>query len=115
MTSLPHVRQESYVYLPWLILSPLISVWSFQLDGIYIGATETGLMRNMMVIPFIGYAGALVLLLPIYNNHGLWASLLLFMILRGVTLGLTYPKIERRIMAAVYNGKNASIALRLSD
>ncbi len=99
LTSLPDVRQESYVYLPWLILSPLISVWSFQLDGVYIGATETALMRNMMIISFIGYAGALMVLLPIYGNHGLWAALLLLMAFRGITLGLTYPRIERRISA----------------
>jgi MATE family multidrug resistance protein len=97
LTSMPDVRKESYIYLPWLILSPLISVWSFQLDGVYIGATETGLMRNMMVISFIGYAGSLVVLLPIYSNHGLWAALMLFMFFRGVTLSLTYPMIEKRI------------------
>tara|TARA_B100000676_G_scaffold300534_1_gene346344 strand:+ start:1004 stop:1162 length:159 start_codon:yes stop_codon:yes gene_type:complete len=47
----------------------------------------------------IGYAGALMVLLPIYGNHGLWAALLLFMAFRGITLGLTYPRIERRISA----------------
>ena len=97
LTSLPDVRQEVYVYLPWLIASPLISVWSFQLDGIYIGATETRLMRNMMVVSFLGYIGALVYLVPAYGNHGLWAALLFFMALRGVTLALPYPAIERRI------------------
>lgn len=97
LTSLPDVRQEAYVYLPWLIVSPLISVWSFQLDGIYIGATETRLMRNTMVISFIGYVAALAILVPAYGNHGLWAALLFFMALRGVTLGIPYPAIERRI------------------
>ena len=97
LTTLPDVRQEAYLYLPWLIVSPLISVWSFQLDGIYIGATESRLMRNTMVLSFLGYAGALIVLVPAYGNHGLWAALLFFMALRGITLGVRYPTIERRI------------------
>ena len=97
LTSLPDVRQEAYLYLPWLIASPLVSVWSFQLDGIYIGATESRLMRNTMVLSFLGYAGALAMLVPAYGNHGLWAALLFFMALRGITLGVRYPVIERRI------------------
>jgi len=97
LTTLPDVRQEAYLYLPWLIASPLISVWSFQLDGIYIGATESRLMRNTMVLSFLGYAGALIVLVPAYGNHGLWAALLFFMALRGITLGVRYPTIERRI------------------
>ncbi len=97
LTGLQDVRHESYVYLPWLIASPLISVWSFQLDGVYIGATETRLMRNTMVLSFLGYVGALALLVPAYGNHGLWAALMFFMALRGITLAVTYPAIERRI------------------
>ena len=93
------MQQEAYVYLPWLVASPLISVWSFQLDGIYIGATESRLMRNTMVLSFLGYAGALAVLVPTYGNHGLWAALLFFMALRGITLGVRYPTIERRIEA----------------
>ena len=97
LTGLQDVRHESYVYLPWLIASPLISVWSFQLDGVYIGATETRLMRNTMVLSFLGYVGALALLVPAYGNHGLWAALMFFMALRGITLAVPYPAIERRI------------------
>ena len=97
LTGLQDVRHESYVYLPWLIASPLISVWSFQLDGVYIGATETRLMRNTMVLSFLGYVGALALLVPAYGNHGLWAALMFFMALRGITLAVPYPAIERRV------------------
>ena len=97
LTGLPDVRRESYVYLPWLIASPLVSVWSFQLDGIFIGATETRAMRNAMALSFLGYVGALAFLAPTHGNHGLWAALMFFMALRGVTLAIRYPAIERRI------------------
>ncbi len=101
LTGLQDVRHESYAYLPWLIASPLISVWSFQLDGVYIGATETRLMRNTMVLSFLGYVGALALLVPAYGNHGLWAALMFFMALRGITLAVPYPAIERRIEGGI--------------
>ncbi len=48
-------------YLPWLAMSPLLGVWCFQLDGIYIGATRTAEMRNGMILALAGLpAGALV-------------------------------------------------------
>ena len=50
LTSVEDVRQMARVYLPWLIVTPLIAVWSFKLDGIYIGATKTVAMRNTMII-----------------------------------------------------------------
>ena len=40
MTDIPAVRAEAGIYLPWLIASPLVSVWSYHLDGIFIGATR---------------------------------------------------------------------------
>jgi MATE family multidrug resistance protein len=54
-------------------------------------------MRNMMFISFCVYLIALAFLLPKYDNHGLWASLIIFSIARGVTLGYKYPKLEASV------------------
>jgi len=54
-------------------------------------------MRNMMFISFCIYLIALAFLLPSYENHGLWASLIIFSIARGVTLGIKYPKLEASV------------------
>jgi MATE family multidrug resistance protein len=94
MTTAEDVRAVSYVYLPWMVLAPLAGVAAWMLDGIFIGATRTADMRNMMFVSFCIYLLALSLLLPKYGNHGLWASLIIFSIARGITLGFKYPRLE---------------------
>ena len=94
MTTAEDVRTVSYEYLPWMVAAPLAGVAAWMLDGIFIGATRTADMRNMMFISFCVYLVALAILLPIYGNHGLWASLIIFSIARGVTLGFKYPALE---------------------
>lgn len=96
-TSLPEVRLSAETYLWWMIASPLISVWSFLLDGIFIGATRTAAMRNAMVLSLGIFLAANWLLLPAYGNHGLWLSLTLFMAARGLTMALYYPALEKSV------------------
>jgi MATE family multidrug resistance protein len=97
MTTAENVREVSREYLPWMVLAPLVGAASWMLDGIFIGATRTADMRNMMFISFCVYLLTLAILLPRYENHGLWASLIIFSIARGVTLGYKYPKLETSI------------------
>jgi MATE family multidrug resistance protein len=96
-TSLPEVRLSAETYLWWMIVSPLISVWSFLLDGVFIGATRTAAMRNAMVLSLAVFLAANWLLLPAFGNHGLWLSLTLFMAARGLTMALYYPALERSV------------------
>ncbi len=95
LTTAEDVRAEARVYLPWMVLAPIIGTPSWMLDGIFIGATRTRDMRNMMVLSFIGFVIAVLLLMPPFGNHGLWAAMMVFFGLRGVTLGLRYPALER--------------------
>jgi len=97
MTSLDTVYEAALEYLPWVAFSPLLSVWSFQLDGIYIGATFTREMRNGMLISLAGYLAAMWLLTPSWGNHGLWCALMIFFVLRALTLYAWYPRIEARM------------------
>ncbi|MEI9982338.1 MAG: MATE family efflux transporter [Aliidongia sp.] len=90
LTDQPAIRETAALYLPWAVLSPLVSVvsvWGFQLDGVYIGATKTRALRDSMAVAAIGFLGATMLLEPRFGNHGLWASLMVLMVLRGATLG----------------------------
>lgn len=84
-------------YLPWLVISPLISVWCYQLDGVFIGATKTSVMRNTVMISLFVYILLAYLLIPAWGNHGLWLSLTIFMALRGLTLALAYPALLRSL------------------
>jgi len=97
MTTAQDVRTVGYEYLPWMVIAPLAGVAAWMLDGIFIGATRTADMRNMMFISFCIYLIALVILLPKYGNHGLWASLIIFSLARGITLGFKYPKLEASV------------------
>jgi MATE family multidrug resistance protein len=96
-TDLPAVRQAAHDFLPWMVLSPLVSVWSFQLDGVFIGATRTVEMRNGMIIALACYLAAALLLVPLLGNHGLWLALMLLMVARAVPLALWYPRILRSL------------------
>jgi MATE family multidrug resistance protein len=76
-----------------MIISPLVSIWSFQLDGIFIGAGHTREMRNAMVFSMLAYLLLLSVLIPWWGNHGLFLGLSLFMVIRALTLGYYYPRI----------------------
>lgn len=95
LTGLEDVRSTAYQFLPWVMLSPIVSVWSFMLDGIFIGATFSKEMRNGMIISLVLFIGMSLVLKPIVGYHGLWISFTFFMAARAVTLGIFYPRVER--------------------
>ena len=92
-TTIEGVRLEAGRYLIWLALSPLLSIWSFQLDGIFIGATRTAEMRNGMILALIVYLIGATALVPFWGNHGLWLAFLIWMGCRTLPLALWYPRI----------------------
>lgn len=94
LTTSPEVRLAARDYLPWMVAAPLVGVGAWMLDGIFIGATRTAVMRNMMFLSVCIYALAAVLLIPLMGNHGLWAAMLICYLARGVTLALRYPALE---------------------
>ena len=95
VTTVPEVRAAVVEFLPWAIASPLVSVWAFQLDGIFIGATRGRVMRNAMLLAFAGYLAALAALVPAWGNHGLWCAFLILMTLRAATLAAALPGLIR--------------------
>lgn len=94
-TSIDAVLLTAANYLPWTIIAPVISIWSFQLDGIFIGTGHTREMRNAMIFSMLVYLALLVLLVPSLGNYGLFLSLTLFMIFRALTLAFYYPSIVK--------------------
>lgn len=104
-TSLPEVRLSAGTYLGWIVVSPLIAVWSYLLDGIFIGATRTAAMRNAMLLSLALFLGIKWLLLPALGNHGLWLSLMLFLAARAVTLGAYYPALEASVTPPPAEGR----------
>ncbi|MEL6685880.1 MAG: MATE family efflux transporter [Pseudomonadota bacterium] len=94
MTTAPDVRDTARVYLPYMVAAPIVGVAAWMLDGIFIGATRTKDMRNMMIVSAVIYFATVIPLMALFQNHGLWIGLLLNFIVRGVTLGWKYPALE---------------------
>lgn len=97
MTKSPDVQSAARQFLPWMVAAPAIGVAAWMLDGIFIGATRSADMRNMMAISFAVYAGSAAVLLPHWGNHGLWAALLISFVARGITLGIRFPALIRAV------------------
>jgi MATE family multidrug resistance protein len=92
LTDLPDIRETALRYLPWMIASPLVSVWCFLYDGVYVGATRAKDMRNIMVLSaLLVFLPAWYLLQP-FGNDGLWLAFLLFMGSRGIGMHIGYRK-----------------------
>ncbi|MCQ2043202.1 multidrug resistance protein, MATE family [Stutzerimonas kunmingensis] len=94
-TDIPKVRATALIYLPYLAALPLIAVWSYLLDGLFIGATRAREMRNSMLLA-VGLTLPLGWLLQGLGNHGLWLAFLSFMLMRGVCLGVLAQRLQRR-------------------
>jgi len=92
LTDLPDIRTTTLRYLPWLIVSPLIAVWSYLYDGVFVGATLAREMRNIMLI------SAFVIFIPAWyvlqflGNDGLWLSFMLFLASRGIGMHIYYRR-----------------------
>ncbi len=93
-TSIDSVAATALLYLPWMVVSPLLSVWSFQLDGIFIGTGHTREMRNAMIVSLLAYLALLQATIPWYGNHGLFLGLMVFMLIRAASLLFYFPGIE---------------------
>jgi len=88
MTTAQDVRAATEDYLVWASFTALAGVLAFTMDGVFIGATWSRDMRNMMVLSIIAYVACLWTLTPLFGNHGLWISLLIFLGIRGISLYL---------------------------
>ncbi|MCY4050360.1 MAG: MATE family efflux transporter [Gammaproteobacteria bacterium] len=94
-TNLAEIVELSKQFLPWMIVLPLFSFMSFQLDGLFIGVGYTRQMRNAMLISTAGYLLMAYIFQSWLGNHGLFLALICFMTLRAVTLLYYYPSVVR--------------------
>lgn len=97
LTTSPEVRVMASGYIVWAALTAIAGVLAFQMDGVYIGATWSVDMRNMMLASLALFGVLSWILVPILGNHGLWIALLVFLGMRGVTL---YALLGRRTRSA---------------
>lgn len=86
LTTAPEVRTISREFLLWAALTPLVATLAFQMDGIFIGATWSTTMRNMMVLSSAVFVVAAFAFMEMFGNHGLWLAMLVFLASRGIGL-----------------------------
>ncbi|AUN93597.1 MATE family efflux transporter [Pseudazoarcus pumilus] len=92
----PATRLAAREHLAWAAMAPLIGVWAFQLDGIFIGATRSAEMRNAMLASLAIFLAAWWALRG-WGNHGLWAAYHVCYVARALTLGRYYPRLTRAL------------------
>ena len=96
ITDIEILRFISYKHFIWILIIPPIASFCYQLDGIFIGASQTKEIRNAMIISVTGFIFLSIYSTDIFGNHGLWFSLMIFMILRALTLKFYFNKILRK-------------------
>lgn len=88
LTTNLEVRAAASIFLVWAALTPLTGVLAFHLDGVFIGATWSRDMSLMMLVSLVAYLAFWWITRESLANHGLWLSLHVFVLVRGLTLGL---------------------------
>ena len=96
LTDLEYLRYISLSYIVWILIIPPIASFCYQFDGIFIGASQTADMRNGTIVSVILFILSSEFLISIYGNHGLWLSLLFFMIMRSISLNYYFKNILKR-------------------
>ncbi|GAA0794996.1 MATE family efflux transporter [Marinobacterium sediminicola] len=96
LTDIPEVRHEAVLYLPWIVILPLIGTWSFLLDGIFIGTTRVKAMQDTMLV------SVLLVFAPVWwfsqslGNQGLWLAFIALFAARGLTGAWVFWRLDRQ-------------------
>ena len=96
ITDVEILRFISYKHFIWIIVIPPIASFCYQLDGIFIGASQTKEIRNAMIISVASFIVISIHLTEQFGNHGLWFSLFLFMLFRSLTLKFFFNEILKK-------------------
>ena len=86
MTSLEDVRARADGLLIWMVLIPVVSVLAFQMDGVFIGATQAVVMRNAMLVSMVLFLPLALIGNKVAGINGIWFAFLIMLGLRGLTL-----------------------------
>ena len=92
MTSIKEVRLICYDFIIWISIMPIVSVFSYVYDGIFLGAARGKEIRIAMCQSFAIFFTCAIVLIPLIENTGLWTSIVVFNSVRAITL---WSKIDR--------------------
>jgi len=97
LTSVEGVRAATAEVMPLVAALPVVSVWCYHFDGVFIGATAARAMFVTMGVAFGVYLAVLGPMTDHWGLAGLWGAVLVFMAMRGVAQAAWYPRLEARL------------------
>ena len=97
MTSNPQLQRTASLYWPWVAGLPLVCIWAFLWDGVFMGAMCTRILRNTMLASVALYVPALFVFSALWGNHGIWAALVVLMAARSLFLSLAWPRLKNSV------------------
>lgn len=89
------IREAAQTFMPWVVISPLMVMAGFQLDGIFVGATRSRELRDAIIVSTVVFIPASIWLAGPVGNHGLWAAFSAYFLIRAVALGIWLPRIRK--------------------
>ena len=95
MTSLPEVLEAADQTILWIAILPITSIWAFQMDGVFIGATKANVMRNAMIVSAAVSLPILFIAKDSLGIHGIWLGFNIMLAMRGLTLWRKIPIVEK--------------------
>ena len=95
-TDIEMLRFLAYKHAFWIIILPPVASFCYQLDGIFIGASQTKDIKHAMIISVVFFIIISIFLVKQFGNHGLWLAFILFMFIRSVTLTLFFNNIFKK-------------------
>ena len=104
LTTVEEVRMMADTFLLWAALTAITGALAFEMDGVFIGATWSRDMRNMMVVVLVLFIALAHVLGNAYGNHGLWVALNVFLAGRGLCLLAVLPRRTRQTFGETYSG-----------
>ena len=96
LTDIDIVKYITFGFVFWIVFLPPIASFCYQFDGVFIGAAQTKEMRNAMIISVATFIFISIYLQKYFGNHGLWLSMILFMIMRSLTLMYFFKNILKK-------------------
>lgn len=93
LTNEQSVISASSTYFYWVLAIPLAGFAAFLYDGIFIGATATGLMLRAMFVASVVFFAIYFGCREAMGNHALWLAFITYLTLRGVMQGFLGRKI----------------------
>ena len=99
MTSIEAVRFICYEFIIWISIMPIVSVFSYVFDGIFLGAARGKEIRVAMTQSFVIFFICVIILVPLMDNTGLWTSIVVFNIVRAITLWAKLDRIKESFLS----------------